>query len=121
LRAWSKRRGKGNINKNKYGRTVDDINWCFSTENGLELLTHSSTPIVRHTKVKGDASPFDGNWTYWSKRRGEYPETPKRVATLIKKQKGICPYCGLYFTSTDKVEVDHIKPTETRFLKQGLC
>jgi len=111
LRAWARTRGKGSINKDKYWRTVDNQNWCFSTEDGLELITHASTPIVRHTKVKGKASPFDGNWIYWSKRRGEYPETPKRVSKLIKKQKGICPHCGLYFTSTDIVEVDHIQPT----------
>jgi RNA-directed DNA polymerase len=111
LRAWARTRGKGSINKDKYWKTVEDRNWCFSTEGGLELKTHSSTPIVRHTKVKGDASPFDGNWIYWSKRRGEYPETPNRVSKLIKKQKGICPHCGLYFTSTDIVEVDHIVPT----------
>ncbi|WP_333103601.1 MULTISPECIES: group II intron reverse transcriptase/maturase [unclassified Microcoleus] len=110
LRAWARTRGKGSINKDKYWRTVDSRNWCFSTEDGLELLTHANTPIVRHIKVKGVASPFDGNWTYWSKRRGEYPETPNRVAKLIKRQKGICPHCGLYFTSTDIVEVDHIKP-----------
>lgn len=111
LRAWARRRGKGNINKDKYWRTVCDRNWCFSTEDGLELKQHSDTPIVRHIKVKGAASPFDGNWIYWSKRRGEYPETPARVASLIKKQKGICLHCGLYFTSIDIVEVDHIKPT----------
>ncbi|WP_079678194.1 group II intron reverse transcriptase/maturase [Planktothrix sp. PCC 11201] len=111
LRAWARTRGKGNINKDKYWRTVNDRNWCFSTENGLKLIAHTDTPIVRHIKVKSEASPFDGNWIYWSKRRGEYPETPKRVATLIKKQKGICLHCGLYFTSTDKVEIDHIKPT----------
>jgi RNA-directed DNA polymerase len=111
LRAWARRRGKGNINKDKYWRTVGDKNWCFSTEGGLELKTHSSTPIFRHIKVKGEASPFNGDWTYWSKRRGEYPETPNRVSKLIKKQKGICPHCGLYFTSTDIVEVDLMKPT----------
>jgi RNA-directed DNA polymerase len=111
LRAWARTRGKGNINKNKYWRAVGDRNWCFSTEDGIELLEHKKTNIVRHIKVKGNTSPYDGNWTYWSKRRGEYPETPNRVATLLKKQKGICPHCGLYFTSTDIVEVDHIKPT----------
>jgi len=111
LRAWAKFRGKGGINKDKYWRTVGDRNWCFSTEDGIELFNHASTPIVRHTKVKGKASPFNGDWIYWSKRRGEYPETPSRVSKLIKKQKGICPHCGLYFTSTDIVEVDHIKPT----------
>jgi RNA-directed DNA polymerase len=111
LRAWARTRGKGSINKDKYWRTVGDRNWCFSTEDGLELLTHASTPIVRHTKVRGEASPYNGDWIYWSKRRGEYPETPNRVATLLKRQKGICNHCGLYFTSTDIVEVDHIKPT----------
>jgi RNA-directed DNA polymerase len=111
LRAWARTRGKGDNNKDKYWRSVGDRNWCFSTEDGLELEQHSDTPIVRHIKVKGDASPYNGDWTYWSKRRGEYPDTPKRVSELIKKQKGICPHCGLYFTSTDIVEVDHIKPT----------
>jgi len=111
LRAWSRSRGKGSINKDKYWRTVGDRNWCFSTEDGMELLNHKSTPIVRHIKIKGEASPYDGNWIYWSKRRGESPDTPNRVASLIKRQKGICSHCGLYFTSTDIVEVDHIKPT----------
>jgi RNA-directed DNA polymerase len=75
LRAWARKRGKGNINKDKYWRLVGDRNWCFRTEDGLELHTHTSTPIVRHIKVKGDASPYNGDWIYWSKRRGEYPET----------------------------------------------
>jgi RNA-directed DNA polymerase len=111
LRAWARNRGKGSINKDKYWRKSGERNWCFSTEDGMELKQHSDTPLVRHIKVKGAASPFDGNWSYWSKRRGKYPETPTRVASLIKRQKGICPHCGLYFTSTDIVEVDHIKPT----------
>ena len=111
LRAWARTRGKGDINVTKYWRTVNGRKWCFSTEDGMELKQHSDTPIVRHIKVKGAASPYDGNWSYWSKRRGEYPETPNRVASLIKRQKGICSHCGLYFTSTDIVEVDHIKPT----------
>ncbi|WP_445300455.1 group II intron reverse transcriptase/maturase [Microcoleus sp. BROC3] len=110
LRAWARRRGKGNINKNKYWRTVGDRNWCFSTEQGYKLAQHTETSIIRHVKVKGNSTPYDGNWIYWSKRRGEYPETPKRVATLLKKQKGKCTHCGLYFTPTDIVEVDHIQP-----------
>jgi len=110
LRAWAIRRGKGNINKDKYWRTVGDRNWCFSTEEGLELTQHSTTPIKRHVKVKGNLTPYNGDWIYWSKRRGEYPETPTRLATLIKTQKGKCTHCGLYFTTTDIVEVDHIQP-----------
>ena len=110
LRAWARNRGKGNTNKDKYWRTVGNQNWYFSTEDGLKLRTHSETPISRHIKVKGEASPYNGDWSYWSKRRGEYPGTPTRVAKLIKRQKGICPHCGLYFTDTDIVEVDHIVP-----------
>ena len=110
LRAWASYRGKGQINKDKYWRTVGNRNWCFCTEDGIELKTHASTPIIRHIKVKGDASPYNGEWNYWSKRRGEYPGTPTRVAKLIKKQKGICTYCGLNFTSEDLLEVDHIIP-----------
>ena len=110
LRAWARKRGKGNINKDKYWRTVSDRNWCFSTEEGLELIQHQATPIIRHIKVKGNSTPYNGDWIYWSKRRGEYPETPTRVATLLKAQKGKCTHCGLYFTPTDTVEVDHILP-----------
>jgi len=110
LRAWARKRGQGSINKDKYWRTVEDRNWCFSTEDGLELRTHAKTPIIRHVKIKGNISPYNGDWIYWSKRRGEYPETPTRVSKLLKEQKGICPHCGLYFTSTDIVEVDHITP-----------
>jgi RNA-directed DNA polymerase len=110
LRAWARTREKGSINKDKYWRTVDNRSWCFSTEDGLELMNHATTPIVRHVKVKGEASPYNGDWIYWSKRRGKYPETPTRVSSLINKQKGICCHCGLYFTSTDIVEVDHITP-----------
>jgi RNA-directed DNA polymerase len=110
LRAWARKRGEGHINKDKYWKTVGDRNWCFSTEDGLELRTHSETPIIRHIKVKGEVSPYNGDWKYWSKRKGEYPGTPTRVAKLIKRQEGICPHCGLYFTDTDIVEVDHIVP-----------
>ena len=110
LRAWARRRGKGSINKHKYWRTVGNRNWCFSTEEGLKLAQHTETPIVRHVKVKGNSTPYNGDWIYWSKRRGEYPETPTRVATLLKRQKGKCTHCGLYFTPTDIVEVDHIQP-----------
>jgi RNA-directed DNA polymerase len=110
LRAWAKSRGKGSINKDKYWRKVGDQNWCFSTENGLKLAKHAATPIERFVKVKDKASPFDGNWMYWSERRGKYPGTSTRVATLLKTQKGTCNHCRLSFTSEDLLEVDHIIP-----------
>ena len=76
----------------------------------MRLLKHGETPIVRHEKVKGEASPYDGNLIYWSSRRGTHPEVTPRVATLLKKQKGKCTHCGLYFREEDVLEVDHIIP-----------
>jgi len=116
LRAWAKRR---HPNKNmgyvvnKYWQTIGDDSWVFATREGnntFRLLDHSSTPIVRHVKVKGESSPYDGNLVYWSKRRGESPELPPRVATLIKRQKGKCAYCELHFREEDVMEVDHKIP-----------
>jgi RNA-directed DNA polymerase len=93
-----------------YWRKVGKRNWCFSDENGIELAEHQKTPIIRHIKVAGYASPFDGNWKYGRTRRGEYPGVATRVGKLLKEQKGICNHCRLSFTSEDLVEVDHIIP-----------
>ncbi len=116
LRAWAKRR---HPNKNtgyvvtKYWHTIGDDNWVFATKkenNFLRLLDHASIPIVRHVKVKGKSSPYDGNLVYWSTRMGNNPEMPKRVVTLLKKQKGKCAHCGLNFREEDVMEADHKIP-----------
>jgi RNA-directed DNA polymerase len=97
VRAWTvSRTGKANYKKlSKYFSQGKHGAWTFQTsqENGYVLTYHADTEIKRHTLVKPEASPFDGNWTYWSKRRGEYPDTPSRVAKLLKKQKGYCNEC----------------------------
>ena len=113
LRAWALRRCT-NSNKheiaNKYWRTVGNDNWCFSAHEGMKLAKHCDTPIVRHIKVIGENSPYDGNWVYWSTRMGKHPEITKRMASLLKKQKGRCTHCGLFFRVDDLIEIDHIQP-----------
>ncbi|MFM6436066.1 MAG: group II intron reverse transcriptase, partial [Microcystis panniformis] len=121
LRAWTiSRCGKADYEKlSNYFRpgTVKLSNgkerqesWLFRTKDGYQLWKHNWTPIVRHTLVRPDASPFDGNWTYWATRRGQAIDTPTRVAKLLKKQQGKCSRCGQYFTPSDLIEVDHIHP-----------
>ena len=117
LRAWAKHRHpnkSGEWIKKKYWQTVGGDNWVFATrqegKNLLRLLDHADTPIVRHVKVKGESSPYDGNLVYWSSRMGKNPEMPNRVATLLKKQKGKCTHCDLFFREDDVIEVDHIIP-----------
>jgi RNA-directed DNA polymerase len=113
LRAWSvSRRGrKQKVHAiRKYFRIGRHGVWTFATTDGLTLLKHTDTEIRRHTLIQPDKSPYDGDFVYWSTRRGTDIETSTRVAKLLKKQKGKCPHCGQYFTSNDLLEVDHIIP-----------
>ena len=41
---------------------------------------------------------------------GMHPEATTRVATLLKKQKGMCAHCELFFKDGDLLEVDHKTP-----------
>jgi RNA-directed DNA polymerase len=117
LNAWAKRRhpkkNRGWVSK-KYWHTIGGENWVFATrEEGktlFRLLSHVSTPIVRHVKVKGESSPYDGNLVYWSTRMGNNPEMPNRVSKLLKRQKGKCAYCDMFFREDDVMEVDHRIP-----------
>ena len=71
------------------------------------LIGYVDTPIVRHVKVRGDKSPYDGDWVYWVRRLGRDPTKSDRVVKLLKQQNGLCMICGLYFTTEDKMEVHH--------------
>ncbi|NES80485.1 MAG: group II intron reverse transcriptase/maturase [Moorea sp. SIO2B7] len=120
LRRWASRRHHNKNRKwiaNKYWPSEGNRNWGFyvktKTEKGEQLYklrTHSETPIVRYTKVKGTKSPFDGDMVYWASRMGKYPEINTRTTTLLKRQKGKCNHCGLYFRDGDLLETDHIIP-----------
>ena len=101
--------------KNKYFKTIEGRNWIFATRTKdnpfpTYLISHSDTKIERFVKVRGDASPYDGNLIYWSSRQGKHPEMPKRTAFLLKKQKGKCKECELYLKDGDVIELDHIIP-----------
>ena len=117
LQTWAKRRhahkSKSWISSKYWGK-VGNNNWVFSTKHegkiASTLLEYAKTGIVRHIKVEGKNSPFDGNLVYWSERKGKNPLLPLRVTTLLKEQKGKCTHCGLHFREDDVMEVDHIIP-----------
>ncbi|MEQ8996904.1 MAG: group II intron reverse transcriptase/maturase [Coleofasciculus sp. B1-GNL1-01] len=116
LESWAKHRHRNKGNKwlaKRYWKTIGGDNWVFATREGknpIRLLKHSATKIQDYVKVKGDASPYDGNLVYWSTRMGKNPEMPKRTASLLKQQKGKCTHCELYFKDGDVIELDHIIP-----------
>ncbi len=76
----------------------------------MMLRTHNEVKIVRHIKVKGENSPYDGNLSYWGKRLSKTPGLSTRVQKLLKIQQGKCNLCGLHFQPGDKWEVDHFIP-----------
>jgi RNA-directed DNA polymerase len=112
LMRWAKRRHPKKNNSwivSKYFKSVGERNWVFK-EGDKTLVRYSDTDIIRHTKVKGHVSPYNGENIYWATRMGKNPELPVRVTTLLKKQKGKCNHCGLFFQDGDLMEIDHITP-----------
>jgi RNA-directed DNA polymerase len=77
----------------------------------LFLWEHTDTHHQSHIKVRGNASPYDGNLPYWAQRLKDHPLMKNEKAQLLALQKGQCPRCGLYFRDEDILEIDHIIPT----------
>ena len=115
---WGVRRHRNKGRKwlrNKYWKTIGKDTWRFcsnSHSNLTQLIKHQDIPTnIGYIKVKGEASPYNGDLIYWSSRMGRHPEMPKRTASLLKKQKGKCNWCELIFRENDVIETDHIIPT----------
>jgi RNA-directed DNA polymerase len=117
LSAWAQRRHSNKGKRwtaRKYWLVDQGEGWRFSAKipSGkiYKLTKHQDVNIVRHIKVQGQRTPYDGDWAYWASRMGKYPELPNRVAKLLKRQNGKCSHCGLYFHDEDLIEIDHIIP-----------
>lgn len=99
--------------KGKYWRRIEGKALTYATPEGPEqrvLRRHAAISIQRHTKVKGKASPYDGNLLYWAKRLKEHPLTKSTLGKLLQKQQGKCKWCGLLFREEDQIEIDHVTP-----------
>jgi RNA-directed DNA polymerase len=82
--------------------------WIFGAKEGQTLIRHSKTKIIRHIGVRGEKSPFDGDWTYWASRQAHYPGVTPWVAGRLKKQQGRCLECGMLFLPDDLIEEHHV-------------
>lgn len=63
-----------------------------------------------HVKVRGEKSPFDGDHVYWGQRLTRYAGLSLSKQTLLKRQKGVCPFCKQAFLCHDVWNVDHVVP-----------
>jgi RNA-directed DNA polymerase len=95
----------------RYWHTRGAQHWVFGEPGKPSLVRHARTPIRRHVAVRGDASPYDGDWRYWASRLGRHPDLPRSKADLLRRQQGRCAWCGRYFTALgDLLESDHRTP-----------
>jgi RNA-directed DNA polymerase len=79
--------------------------WVFGNhDNGRYLVKFSWTPIVRHTLVKGTASPDDPALAdYWATRRRRWkPPLGPLLRRLLRSQQGRCPLCGDLLLHADR-------------------
>ena len=87
LRAWSKKTKKKG--KKPYWKTVGGNNWVFGPkETNLQLATYSDHKLSLndYVKIKGDASPYNGDDIYWASRLGTSPFLSVTQSKLLKKQ-----------------------------------
>jgi RNA-directed DNA polymerase len=115
LKLWSwarKRHPRKNAKwrRHKYWHNYRNSKWRFlyNGSQQIRLYKHSDTHITRHTKVKGEKSYYDGDFTYWGSRMGKHPMLTPLRAGILKRQNGKCASCGLVFKSEDVLELDHI-------------
>jgi RNA-directed DNA polymerase len=92
-----------------------------------QLTEHADTPILRHVKVRGIKSPYDGDWVYWGQRLQRDPTKPHWLLRMLKSQQGRCEVCGLRFMADDVIEQHHRDGNHTnhrlanRVLLHGHC
>lgn len=121
---WAKRRHPKKSSKwvrKRYFKTINGYKWTFATtisnrrgkETILALYPIAYTPIERHIKVKGSASPDDPSLReYWEKRHQNYGksywERNTRNHKIAHNQNWICPNCGEPLFNGEEINTHHI-------------
>jgi RNA-directed DNA polymerase len=123
---WARRRhpnkGCGWIRR-RYYVTINNRAWVFSTRatlkdgrgKGFALEDPTLIPIKRHPKIKSLANPFDPQWEIYFEKRAtitmhEDLRRQKKLLSIWKSQKGICPICKQGFSREIGWHVHHILP-----------
>lgn len=123
---WAKRRHPNKNTKwvrKRYFKTINGNKWTFATstsdrrgkDKDLILYPIAYTPIERHVKVKGEASPDDPSLReYWEKRHQKYGksywEKNSRNYKIAQNQNWKCPICGEPLFKGEEIETHHIVP-----------
>ncbi len=110
VRQWMKRRHPRKAHAwmaKHYFTTIKGDNWVFygtTEERTYYLADAAQVPIKRHTKVRGEANPYDPQWeSYYEKRLDvKMVDTLKGKQWLLhlwNEQGGLCPVCHQKITT----------------------
>lgn len=117
---WAKRRLKAPNNRigyRKYWHKVDNklqFSYEKTSKNVITIAGYRKGArgysIASYVKIKGSASVYNGDLSYWS-RRSITPSLKTSTKTkLLKEQNDACAICNLKFFPGDIIETDHIIP-----------
>lgn len=102
---WAKRRHPNKPTswiKARYFKGTKTRSWVFRVETvekqWVELYCASTTPIIRHKKIKADANPFDANWEMYFEDRAEWKmqrnlQGNRKLLSVWEAQGKMCPVC----------------------------
>ena len=123
---WAKRRHPQKNTtwvRKRYFKTIKGNTWTFATitsdrrgkEKYLILYPIANTPIERHVKVKGEASPDDPSLKeYWDNRHQKYGKSywvkNSRNYKIAQNQNWKCPICGEPLFNGEEIDTHHIIP-----------
>jgi RNA-directed DNA polymerase len=123
---WAKRRHPNQGVRwlhHRYFKTVIGVKWTFATtisdRRGIAkdfiLYPIAYTPIERHVKVKGDASPDNPSLReYWENRHQKYGQSywvrNSRNYHIAQNQNWKCPLCGEQLFNGETIDTHHIVP-----------
>lgn len=121
---WARRRHKHKGKRwvrEKYFRTIRGRKWSFCgaiTESDgqsreVRLFHATRVPIQRHTKLKGQANPYDPEWEAYFESRLDVKMASdlkgrRRLLYLWKAQNGLCPNCNQKITRLTGWHSHHI-------------
>ena len=124
LLSWAKHRHSnlsGHQVVSRYWLVNSGGGWVFTSKDGPRLKCHRYTRFRLHIKVKGNHSPYDGDWLYWGSRLRSYPGISPLKSFLLRKQKGKCKHCELNFLPESLIELHHLDGNNDNNCRQNLA
>jgi RNA-directed DNA polymerase len=107
--------------KEKYFRSEHGNNWvCFGhvmqpsgRVQDVRLFRASSVPMRRHTKIQGEANPYDPQWEPYCEARAGVRmarnlQGRRQLLRLWKDQEGVCAVCQQRITALTGWHSHHI-------------